>query len=60
MNQKFLNLVWAAAILGVALLYIVDILPDWSTYLAIFTLPLLAILNRRNGKAGCGTCAQGL
>ena len=57
MNPRVRNLVWAAAVVCIALLNIFDILPDWSTFLAIFTLPLLAILNRRRGNTDCGVCA---
>jgi hypothetical protein len=57
MNRKIRTLAWAAAILSVALLNIFDILPDWTTYVAVFTLPLLAILDRRNGTSECGMCA---
>lgn len=56
MNRKLRTLAWAAAILGVALLNIFDILPDWTTYVAVFTLPLLAILDHRSGKSECGMC----
>ena len=37
MNPRVRNLVWAAAVFCIALLNIFDILPDWSTFLAIFT-----------------------
>lgn len=57
MNPRVRNLLWAAAVLCVALLNIFDILPNWSTFLAIFTLPLLAILSRRKGNTDCGVCA---
>lgn len=56
MNRKFRNLAWGAAILAIALLNIVDILPDWTTYVAVFTLPLLAVLDHRSGKSECGMC----
>jgi len=39
MNPRVRNLLWATAVLCVALLNIFDMLPDWSTFLAIFTLP---------------------
>ena len=56
MSRKIRNLAWAAAILSVALLNIFDILPDWTTYVAILTLPLLAALDARKGKSECGMC----
>ena len=56
MNRRIRTLAWAAAILAVALLNIFDILPDWTTYVAVFTLPLLAVLDHRSGKSGCGAC----
>ena len=33
---------WGAAVIIVALLNIVDVLPDWATIAAILTLPFLA------------------
>ncbi|MEL7679556.1 hypothetical protein AAG593_01500 [Citromicrobium bathyomarinum] len=34
---------WGAAVIIVALLNIVDVLPDWATIAAILTLPFLAV-----------------
>lgn len=41
-----LPLLWGLAIFAVALLNIVDVLPDWATIAAILTLPLLASVTR--------------
>ncbi|GGD61405.1 hypothetical protein [Croceicoccus mobilis] len=45
---------WGAAILMVALLNIIDILPDWATFAAVLTLPLMATWRcaprRRDGE----------
>lgn len=46
--KRSVAIFWAAAILGVALLNIADILPDWTTFAAILTLPLLATVTGRN------------
>ena len=37
------QILWGLAILAVALLNIVDVLPDWATIAAILTLPFVAI-----------------
>ncbi|MCD1622364.1 hypothetical protein [Citromicrobium bathyomarinum] len=34
---------WGAAVIIVALLNIVDVLPDWATIAAILTLPFLSV-----------------
>mgnify|MGYP006404806705 CR=1 FL=1 len=34
---------WAAAVVMVAILNIVEVLPDWATFAAILTLPLVAV-----------------
>jgi len=36
-------LLWGAAVVIVALLNIVDVLPDWMTFAAILTLPFVAV-----------------
>ena len=36
---------WGLAILAVALLNILDVLPDWTTFAAILTLPLAAVIS---------------
>ena len=41
---------WGLAVLAVALLNIADVLPDWTTFAAILTLPYVAISN----GARCG------
>ncbi|MBT0670020.1 hypothetical protein HT136_16770 [Novosphingobium profundi] len=48
MNRN-VSLAWGAAVIGVALLNIADILPDGATILAILTLPALAVLRSRKG-----------
>ncbi len=45
-------ILWGAAILTIALLNIVDVLPDWTTITAVLTLPLVA--NWRCSGARCG------
>lgn len=35
-------LAWGAGIMMIALLNIIDVLPDWTTIAAILTLPLMA------------------
>ena len=42
---KIHAILWAAAILFVALLNIVDVLPDWATIAAVLTLPFMAALH---------------
>lgn len=39
--------VWGLAVGFVALLNIIDVLPDWTTIAAILTLPFLASVNER-------------
>ncbi|MEL7729803.1 hypothetical protein AAG612_09710 [Citromicrobium bathyomarinum] len=36
-----IQLLWGALILVVALLNIVDVLPDWATFAAVLSLPLM-------------------
>ncbi len=45
--------IWAAAIVAIALLNIAEILPDWTTFAAILTLPFAASISRRQ------RCGQG-
>ncbi|WP_374407557.1 hypothetical protein [Pelagerythrobacter sp.] len=44
--------VWAFAVMAVAVLNILDVLPDWTTIAAILTIPLLATScgNRRDAE----------
>jgi len=49
MSRK-VSILWALAILGVALLNIADILPDWTTIAAILTLPAMAAVRIRKGR----------
>lgn len=46
------SMAWGAAILTIALLDIVDVLPDWTTITAVLTLPLVA--SWRCSGARCG------
>lgn len=40
--KMIIPFLWGAAVIIVALLNIVDVLPDWATYTAILTLPFVA------------------
>ena len=42
---------WAATIMGVAFLNIIDVLPDSATYAAVLTLPALAVTSCRKARA---------
>ena len=42
---KIHAILWAAAVLCVAVLNIIDVLPDWATFAAVLTLPFMAALN---------------
>ena len=42
MSRK-IAMLWATAILTVALLNIVDVLPGWATIAAVLTLPFVAM-----------------
>ena len=44
---------WGLAVLAVALLNIADVLPDWTTFAAILTLPSAGVALR--GRVGCGS-----
>jgi len=44
-NRK--AVLWGAGIIGVALLNVAGVLPDWTTFVAISTLPALAVSSRR-------------
>lgn len=44
-------LLWGAAVIGVALFNIAGALPDWATYAAVFTLPMLAVTSCRKSCA---------
>lgn len=35
-------IVWTAVVLGIAVLNILDVLPDWTTVAAVLTLPLVS------------------
>ncbi|WP_370178404.1 hypothetical protein [Alteriqipengyuania sp.] len=37
--------IWGSVVISVALLNIVDMLPDWATFAAILTLPFMAASN---------------
>lgn len=39
-------LVWAAIVLAIAVLNILDVLPDWATFAAILVLPFIVSLRR--------------
>lgn len=42
---KIHAILWAAAVLCVAVLNIIDVLPDGATFAAVLTLPFMAALN---------------
>ncbi|MCJ1961713.1 hypothetical protein [Novosphingobium mangrovi (ex Hu et al. 2023)] len=44
------SLLWGAAVMGVALLNIAEILPDWTTITAILTMPAMVALRIRKGR----------
>lgn len=44
------SILWALAIMGVALLNVFEILPDWTTIAAILTLPAMAAVRVRKGR----------
>lgn len=48
-------ILWALAVLGVAVLNILDVLPDWTTFAAVLTLPAMAGLR----ACRCGLCQRG-
>ncbi len=50
-----ITLVWGAAVIAVALLNIVDVLPDWATFTAILTWPIVA---RASGNCCCLPLSQ--
>ena len=43
------TILWALAIIGVALLNVLDVLPDGATIVAILTLPAMAAVRARKG-----------
>ncbi len=43
---------WGLAVLAVALLNIADVLPDWTTFAAILTLPYLATRSSMSCRLG--------
>ena len=51
MDRKF-AIAWGAAIMAVAVLNIIDVLPDWTTIAAVVTLPLCASLSRTSCLPG--------
>ena len=42
---KIHTILWATAVLCVAVLNIIDVLPDWATFAAVLTLPFMSALN---------------
>lgn len=44
------TILWALAIIGVALLNVIDVLPDWTTIAAILTLPAMSAVRVRPGS----------
>lgn len=42
-------ILWALAVLAVALLNVLDVLPDGATIVAILTLPAMAAVRARKG-----------
>ena len=45
---------WALAILAVALLNILDILPDWTTFAVVVAMPAFAVSSARRCAARAG------
>lgn len=45
-------ILWGAAILLVAILNILDVLPDWATFVAVLTLPLMATWRCGRARGG--------
>tara|TARA_R100001129_G_scaffold179021_1_gene155449 strand:- start:172 stop:345 length:174 start_codon:yes stop_codon:yes gene_type:complete len=43
--KSYLPYLWALFVLTVAVLNILDVLPDWTTFAAILTLPALSAWN---------------
>ncbi|GGN43079.1 hypothetical protein GCM10011349_06790 [Novosphingobium indicum] len=43
-------ILWALAVLAVALLNVLEVLPDWATFAAIFSLPAMAAVRVRKGR----------
>lgn len=45
---------WAFAVIGVAVLNVIEVLPDWTTVAAVLTLPFMAATarNRCGGSVG--------
>ncbi len=41
------TLAWGAAVIGVALLNIADVLPDWTTFAAILVMPAMVAVRVR-------------
>ncbi len=48
--QRTIALAWGAAIIMVALLNVVEVLPDWATLTAILTLPFASAVTNRRGS----------
>lgn len=46
---------WAFAVIAVAVLNIVDVLPDWTTIAAVLTLPFMAATTRNRCGSAVGT-----
>lgn len=40
--KRTVAIAWGTAVLAVAVLNIVDVLPDWATFAAVLTLPFVA------------------
>lgn len=45
---------WALAILAVAVLNILDVLPDWTTFAAVVAMPAFAVSSARRCAARAG------
>lgn len=45
---------WALAVITVAVLNIVEVLPDWITIAAVLTLPFFAAVTRTRCGSACG------
>lgn len=47
MTGKKTNLIWGGVVMAIAVLNILDVLPDWTTIAAVLTLPFMASVAQR-------------